>query len=119
MKRESAKAAARRRKYKPARDEYRNQLCQVCRYSPARDVHEIARGIYRAEAYCERVCWLAVCGDCHDLLGDYSRWPIERQLAMKLLSDPEHFDLVKVNRIRGRADGAIVLADIVCFLKVV
>ena len=101
-----------------ARNEYRNKHCQLCHWLKATDCHEIARGPARKAALECRSTWLALCRPCHEKLGDYSEWPVERQLALKLVVDPEHFDLVKVNRIRGRADGAITLADIVPHLKV-
>ncbi len=117
MRRESTKAAKSRRIHSKARAEYRQQLCQVCLFLAASEVHEIARGIARAEAYGERATWLAVCRPCHDYLGDYSIWPLERQLAVKLVRDAEHFDLDIFNRVRGRAPGAIAMEDVVCHLQ--
>lgn len=100
------------------RNAYRNQPCQVCLSRLADDVHEIARGPARATAFSERLSWLAVCRSCHEAMGDYAAWPIERQLAVKLVVDAEHFDLAGFNELRGRAAGAITLADVAEFLKV-
>jgi len=61
----------------------------------------------------EPCTWLALCRDCHDAAGDYSEWPITRQLAAKLLADPGRFDLRRFNEIRGRAPGAITLSYLV------
>jgi hypothetical protein len=58
---------------------------------------------------------LAVCGGiggCHEKLGDYSVWPVTRQLAQKALVSERIPDLVLVNKLRGRADTAIVWADV-------
>ena len=101
--------------------------CQVCEYVPANHgwakcnnlhVHEIAKGPCRAEALKHRACCLVVCDECNSgPLCDYSIWPIERQLAVKLLTDPGHFDLLLFNEIRGRAPTAITIADLVPFLE--
>lgn len=83
-------------------------------------VHEIAKGIHRQAALSERCAQLVACWDCNSgRLNDYSILPIEKQLAIKLLEDPEHFDLVTFNRLRGRADGAIGMADVVKYLMLV
>jgi cytochrome c553 len=76
------------------------------------EVHEIARGPSRKQAVQERACWLLVCRRCHEELGDYSKWPLARQLALKLLQDREHFDLRKFNVIRGRAPNAITMREV-------
>ncbi len=107
--------------------------CQTCQYmnrdlsgttewdvcfGSVRSVHEIAKGQHRHNAIKHRACCLVVCSKCNcDDLCDYSKWPIERQLAVKLLTDPEYFDLDLFNKVRGRAATAITLADIVPYLK--
>jgi hypothetical protein len=81
------------------------------------NVHEIAKGPHRAEALKHRACCLVVCNQCNCCqLCDYSVWPIERQLALKLLTDPQHFDLDLFNKVRGRAPTAITLLDLVPYL---
>jgi hypothetical protein len=82
-------------------------LCQCCRRKPVVDIHEIARGSHRQKAFVERCCWLALCRKCHELMDDYSRWPIAKQLVLKALFDADHFDRRRVNEIRGRAPEAI------------
>jgi len=45
-------------------------------------------------------------------VGDYSVWPIEAQLAVKEIRDPEYSDREEVNRIREREPGAITAAEV-------
>ena len=92
--------------------------CQVpnCQYA-ATDTHEICRGVHRAKAVLERCTWLALCRGHHSDMGDYELWPLERQLALKALVDPAWFDLAKINELRGRAPGAIELADVIKHLR--
>jgi hypothetical protein len=45
-------------------------------------------------------------------LGDYSKWPISRQLAIKLSRDSTHYNLATVNCLRGRQATAITQADV-------
>lgn len=68
------------------------------------ETHEIARGIHRSKAVCTPATWMRVCRQCHDTLGSMS---IAAQLALKKINDPEWYDRIVVNRIRGRADEAI------------
>jgi hypothetical protein len=114
MRRLSTKRAAELRQVKKARDAFLAEFrsCMMCQRKPPTDVHEIARGASRGRAVLLRVTWLALCRDCHEEAGDYSKWPITKQLALKLLRDPEHYDRVAVNRIRRRADDAITEEEV-------
>ena len=87
-------------------------FCQCCQKALACDVHEMARGVHRSKAVSEPCTWLALCRMCHNDMGDYSQWPLTRQLALKLIVDGDRLDLKKFNRIRGRADTAITLSDV-------
>jgi hypothetical protein len=120
MRRVSRKAAALQRQHRGARQDYlvENERCMICRTSWATQVHEIARGQSRAEAFGEPACWLGVCGECHAELDDYGVWPIVRQLAAKLVRDPENFDIAVVNTVRGRAPNSITLVDVAEYLEV-
>jgi hypothetical protein len=102
----------------PARRKYMasNWSCQVCVSRRASDCHEITRGAYREKALRHRAAWLAVCRECHEELGDYRAWPITRQLAVKLLADPWHFDLAVVNEIRSDRE-PIELAEVTKWLR--
>ena len=119
MKKYSAKRAELNRKAKPIREEYKAEwvMCQVCCQRVAVDLHEIARGVHRAAAISEPCTFLTLCRLCHNDLGDLREWPICRQLAAKLLADPTKFDLARFNEIRGRAEGAITMGDVVMYLR--
>lgn len=119
MRNESKKAAYSRREFALSRNAYRDEFprCQICHFRSTTDVHEIARGPARQLALGIREAWLGVCRCCHDDLDDYSVWPIERQLAIKLLEDPAWFNPALVNELRGRAPTAITLVDIVPYLR--
>ena len=96
----------------PVRHAFRNHHCQcwICGglgWDGTLDVHEIARGAHRAKAVLDICNWIATCRDCHEDLGDYSIWPIVDQYALKYLRDPEYYDRVRINALRGRAPDAI------------
>lgn len=115
MRHNTPKRAKHDRDAKPERDAYREEfhLCQVCCRRPADTIHEIARGVHRKDALKERCTWLLVCHYCHIAVEDYSKWPLTKQLACKLLTDSDGFDLQRFNEIRDRAPEAITLADVV------
>lgn len=89
--------------------------CQRCAKRLATDLHEIARGSHRHLAVEEPCCWLALCRKCHREMDDYSIWPIARQLALKLIADPNRFDLDRFNEIRG--DEVTDMLEIVKYLE--
>jgi hypothetical protein len=126
LKRVSAKRAALMRKVGPARRAYISEIgyCAACwvldrKFVNERlAVHEIAKGSHREKALSERAAWLVACDHCNcGRLNDYSVCPLELQLVVKLFSDPEHFDLAKVNELRGRAATAIVMSDLLKFVS--
>lgn len=74
-------------------------------FPPRLAIHHIVRGVHRAAAREERCTFIRTCPECHaDILDSM---PIAGQLAIKLIHDREHYDRVKVNRLRGRADEAV------------
>lgn len=77
-----------------------------CRH-PADDCHEIARGAHRRQAFQDRCAWLAPCRRHHDELQNAAIWPLVSQYALKILQDPEFYDRVQLNALRGRAPDAI------------
>ena len=85
MRKRSKKKEKEIRETSPARKLYReaHPECQVCQSNPTTEVHEIARGGCRQRSVRDADCWLAVCHECHERLGDYSWWPIEKQVALK------------------------------------
>ena len=92
-------------------------LCEACSKRQAVDTHEIVRRSTNSESLRQECCWLALCRKCHDEMGDYSVWPITRQLACKLLATPDSFDLRLVNELRGRDEQAIEMAEVVKWLR--
>lgn len=121
MKRVSSKTAKRRRQAKGPREQYVASVltCQCCFRRKASECHEIVTRAQSAESILFRCCYLALCHECHrDELSDYSRWPVTRQLALKLVADAAFFDLAKVNELRGRDANAITLADVARHLEV-
>lgn len=98
-------------------DEF-NRQCWFCGSTYNVAVHEIASGIgNRKHAFAVRFAWAPACGDCNcDQLTDRSRWPLVRQLGMKLARDPQHMTagcLEAFNELRGRHPRAITLAEII------
>lgn len=115
----SPKRAKQDRQTTPARKAYKAEflMCHRCCKRPATDTHEIARGTHKAAAMKEPCTWLALCRTDHDEMGDYSIWPVARQLALKLVADPNRFDLKKFNKLRGRNERAITLDEVTQYLE--
>lgn len=80
------------------------QHCWICQ-RPAEHVHEIASRAQAPGRWADERNYLRACAVCNlDLL----EWlPEAAQLAMKLLYDPENYDRLFVNQLRGRAENAI------------
>lgn len=82
--------------------------CQWC-HRAATDLHEISRGAGRGVSLAVRAALLHLCNECHRIMD----WlPVSGQLAIKKLADPEGYDRVAVNRLRGRTDNAITDAEV-------
>jgi hypothetical protein len=76
-------------------------VCERTAHWSGLHCHEIANGSDRAKARREPACWIFVCGECHVHLQDKAEWPMVRQLALKMICDPERYDLAAVLRIVG------------------
>ena len=103
------------------RDEWRETylFCFACGKSSfsgaGLEIHEIACGPARKKALKEPSTWLRLCAECHrgkNGVHNYAVWPIARQLFLKKCHDPEHYDRVAANRLRGRADNAITEEEV-------
>lgn len=97
-----------------ARDQFAIQFpkCWVCG-KHAHDTHEIVRGAMRHLGYIHRSCWIRTCRRCHDQeLGDLSRWPVARQLALKKQYDPEYYNRIEVNLLRRRQPDSITESEV-------
>ena len=96
-----------------ARDEFRmRQHCMACGRSGAWDVHEIASGPARHKAIKEPCAWLLLCRPCHNEMHDRTIWSITRQLALKKKMDPDNYDRIRVNELRGRHPEAITEEEV-------
>lgn len=117
MKRNTPKRAKADRRVAKPRAAFRDEFpwCWYCEDAPATDVHEMASGVgNRSKAVQERFTWGSSCNDCNcNRLTDKREWPLERQLAVKWINDREFFERVAFNRLRGRADNAITMAEII------
>lgn len=111
----SNKRARKNRQVKPGRAAYKKEFpwCQRPGCSRrAKQLHEISRGSgIRAKAIGEPCCWLHLCVKCHEEMGDYSLWPIARQMALAELVNP-HFDREQINRLRNRDPNAICQTEL-------
>lgn len=111
MKYQGAKQAAAYKEHGPARDAFLEEFeyrCLIpgCYSGEGVAVHEITNGHFRMRAFGVRAAWLPACGvcNCHRLT-DKSAFPIARQLAVKLLIDPNYFLLDTIReivRVEGR-----------------
>ena len=117
LRRVSADYKSRMSKLTPERKRYRNQLCQCCGAERAKHVHEIAPAGQREAMLEYRQAWLALCPTCHLRMHNYADYPPERQLALKAIADPEYFDRVLINKLRGRDEDAISWPDVARHLR--
>jgi len=103
----------------PARLEWRQNhtVCMLCGFESRTgfglECHEMVSGPGRAAALTVPATWLRLCGDCingcHELLQGTEP---AVGLALKQIADPENYDRVAVNRLRGRADDAVTEAEV-------
>ncbi len=95
------------RAVQPIRDQFADDFpeCMVCRGNRQAYTHEISQGPARRLSLGERCALLRLCEQCHRWV--HAEWSIEEQLALKGLRDPEYYDRVHVNQLRGKAPDAI------------
>lgn len=61
---------------------------------------------------------MATCSVCNcDHLTDTNEWPVARQLAVKMLNDWGHFEIVTINEIMGRGPLAITMSEVISYLE--
>ena len=102
---------------KDDRDEWRAKFCHgcscmVCGKLGMLDCHEIHSRARAPRKWGKRANYLAVCRACHE--GPIVNMPLSKQLAYKLLRDPDHFDLYVIEEIVGRH---LSLRDVVAHLE--
>lgn len=79
-------------------------------FPPRLEIHHICRGPNRQKSLNCRSTLIRTCPRCHT--NKLDGMAVVDQLAIKLRNDPEHYDPAEVNRLRGRAPGAIDDADV-------
>ena len=120
MPRVSEKRKATRKAVSPKEQEFLSQFktCVYCGQRPATGIDHIARGSSRQNALEDRAAWLAACWECNSGdANDHTKFPIERKIAVKICTDGEFASIEKINDMRGRAAGAITLADVSAWLE--
>lgn len=97
--------------------------CALCGCTQQLAVHEIANGAgSREQAIQEPATWLVLCNDvpgrsgCHGLMSDKKRWPVPKQLCLKLITDPEYSNLAKFNAVYTH--GTIHKSDLAVYLRI-
>ena len=112
MRRVSKRRAKLNRVAGPWRDQYLAEHW-ACQYLGcvrlADEIHEIARGTGRLGSLMEPAALLTLCREHHEIV---QLWSPVQQLCLKKIVAPEEYCLETVNRLRGRAVGAIDEADI-------
>ena len=64
------------------------------------------------KSFQRRELWLPTCSACNcHRLTDYSEWPLEKQLALKLFVDPLFFSVSAVNEVASTPGRAILAVD--------
>lgn len=86
-------------------------VCMACLSEFVCDCHEIARGPAREAALSEPTLWLALCRSCHEEMDDMKKWPLARQLALRVLADM-NANMALLNRVRGRAPTAVTAIEV-------
>lgn len=87
-------------------------------------LHHMVAGPNRGRALLVRAAWLAICNYCNTgEIEDELQWPIAKQLALKLVQDPEYFDLAEVNKLfapegHPNPPRRVTMTDVVKYLVV-
>lgn len=79
----------------------RFDYCFRCGQIRNLETHEMLRGIYRQKAVKLPCCWLRFCNRCHQGLihKQPEVWTYPKQLAIKAIHDPAHYDRQLCNDI--------------------
>jgi len=91
-----------------------------CNAWPGLDVHEIERKSHAPKSWGNTANYLKICRSCHD--GPFATMDHSRQLAIKLIKDFEHFDLLEWLRIRDpqlQAPDRVTMDEILAHLRMV
>lgn len=114
MRQVSKRTAKVRKETNPSRHAYVAEIGVCVCGNPAVDPHEIAAGSSREKALHNRFAWLALCRECHEKIQSSD---MAEQYGRKALQDPEFYDRVGLNILRGRAADAVSEVDVIHGLK--
>ena len=100
------------------RDAWKKSMPQFCMWCgranewPGLQIHEICRRSWASRSWGCTSNYLQLCESCH--AGLFSTMPLARQLAVKKIKDPLHYDLEKWLTIRktGEVDAEAVEAEV-------
>jgi len=87
----------------------RGDKCFWCG-SPGEHTHHIAKGARRIDIHCNLI---RLCGSCHHQIHNDPRINIIHEYAIKALGDPDEYNRVMLNNIRGRADNAVSEVEVI------
>lgn len=74
--------------------------CWWCGTTEGLACHEMLNGPNRMRAFGRRECLLVLCSHCNcNVFTDKKRFPLARQLAIKMLKDANHFDLDVIREV--------------------
>lgn len=106
LRRVNPKRAKANREYAKIRAVYlrENPECGWC-CNKASEIHHLCSGGSRAKSLVNSDTWLGLCGQCHEEL---QAAPIVSQVYVKVRQV-----IATINRLRGRAENAITLEDLV------
>lgn len=112
----SKKTAALKREVNPPRAAYVDEMrqCAVFPELPAVECHEIAGGSDRTKALKEPACWLAVSRKGHEVAQYESK---AKQLARKLIVDPQRFSLTKFNACYTGKEYPVLMEKVAAHLQ--
>jgi hypothetical protein len=79
-------------------------------WPPSLETHHIVRGSDRTKSLNERCALIRTCQRCHTNRLD--GMSVVRQLAIKLMCDPDGYSRECVNKLRGRAPEAITEGEV-------
>ena len=116
----SDKRRQRNAEAKPVRDALRTLgHCEICGTTRGHfDVHEIARGPFRAICLDKPFALLLLCRKCHEEVGSASEWPEAKQLAVLAKSRPSDFSLENYLELTSpKAPRRIEIAEITEWLQ--
>lgn len=85
-------------------------------WPPRLEIHHIVRGSLRSRSRDKRSCLIRTCYSCH--ARNLDGMGVGMQLAIKKLNDPDGYDRLEVNQLRGRAPESIDESEVLRYIAV-